>query len=389
MSGRDGYYFAQKKGTGECFVLRSVSRETVSGFDEEAVGRRLEGLVGLEDDNVVRTVEYWFDAKGVKVVTEQVGNSLGWRVEEGPISMDDMRRWMREVFLGLEYMHSRNLGHGNLKLSSVFFVDEKSKDVRIGDFGIVEETGEESYERDFGALGRIGAELLASLRPSGSSDSPDKELLGLKGLVDGLERGERELVSEMLLGCQSGSLIPFCPFETHHESPPIKANIQTLKPSSIKIVRRQCAPRMRDKELCEIVAVRASSTFRNAERYSPDNLREYNSVRYWSSEVGEGEHWVEFEFAEPRVVVEMRVRTCQFGCPESIIVSGGEDGIFEVIERVRCEEFRSHGSEVVVEIGGKKAYKKVRLSSDSRNHLGGRMFIVGGVEFYGKVGDSS
>jgi NIMA (never in mitosis gene a)-related kinase len=50
------------------------------------------------------------------------------------VSEDKLKKWFAQMMIGLEYLHSRNILHRDLKSSNIFIT--KAGDLKIGDFGL-------------------------------------------------------------------------------------------------------------------------------------------------------------------------------------------------------------------------------------------------------------
>ncbi|KAG8756581.1 hypothetical protein FRC14_002923 [Serendipita sp. 396] len=90
-------------------------------------------------DHIVRLIEVIDDPRSLNVflVMEYLeGGEIKWRSSDGPIlSLDQTRRIVRDVLLGLEYLHFMGIIHRDIKPANMLWTKKRAR-VKLTDFGV-------------------------------------------------------------------------------------------------------------------------------------------------------------------------------------------------------------------------------------------------------------
>nr|GAT43108.1 predicted protein [Mycena chlorophos] len=117
------------------------SGEPRKGTEEAKIRREIAIMKKCNHPNVVKLEAFIDDPTHdcVYILMEYMqGGELQWRDRETHrplLAMDQTRRVMRDVALGIEYLHSQGIIHRDIKPSNIMWSNNRTR-VKIGDFGI-------------------------------------------------------------------------------------------------------------------------------------------------------------------------------------------------------------------------------------------------------------
>lgn len=127
----------------KCFELtESVAGEKFAGkviskdFDMRSICNEIEIHSKLRHQHIVGLIGIIHDRYNVYIVQSLCTNGTlkGLLRERGTVSVDECRYFIAQILNGVQYIHSMNVIHRDLKLTNIF-IDERVQ-VRIGDFGL-------------------------------------------------------------------------------------------------------------------------------------------------------------------------------------------------------------------------------------------------------------
>lgn len=127
-------FLVEKKG--QLLALKILPRDklhkTTNLFFLES---ELRVLQTTSHPNVLKLYSVFFDVESIYVVSEycENGNLLDFMGRAGSLDTKEVLRIVLQILSGLEYLHSKNIVHLDIKPENIF-LDQKFN-VRIGDFG--------------------------------------------------------------------------------------------------------------------------------------------------------------------------------------------------------------------------------------------------------------
>lgn len=134
------------KGTQEMFACKvmtfpSTSHPNPDAMSREDIFREISIAAGLEHKNIVPLIEFYVDKKKIYMIFELMsgGRLLEVVLQRPPEA--STRKIFRQLIEGIEYLHSKDVTHRDLKLENILL--EKKNDlesIKIADFGLAKQT---------------------------------------------------------------------------------------------------------------------------------------------------------------------------------------------------------------------------------------------------------
>ncbi|PWN37642.1 kinase-like protein, partial [Meira miltonrushii] len=118
---------------------REKERKRLLWTTDQKVKREIAIMKKLAHENIVRLKEVIDDpaSKKVFMVLEYMeGGEVQWKDERGfpTLTVDEARRTLRDIVLGLEYLHYQGIIHRDIKPANLLL--DKDQKVKISDFGV-------------------------------------------------------------------------------------------------------------------------------------------------------------------------------------------------------------------------------------------------------------
>jgi len=121
-------------------------------------------LCGLKHVNVTVLKEYFEEGNQVYLVMELVkgGELLEALMDKGYYSEEDTRNCFKQLLEGIEYLHSKNVAHRDLKLENLLLTEKgKIDNIKIADFGLSKQQ-EAAMETICGSPQYVAPEILTA-----------------------------------------------------------------------------------------------------------------------------------------------------------------------------------------------------------------------------------
>ena len=164
--------------TGSACAIKTIRPELVADeFLRGLFAREAEALKSIRDGAVVGYEGVFRDEDGrLLIVMEYVdGPSLGARMRERPLSVDETTRLARRLARGLAAAHARGVHHRDLSPDNVLFPGGRLEEAVIIDFGIARREGGDGptlFGAGAGRGGFAGKLAYASPEQIGAVDAP-------------------------------------------------------------------------------------------------------------------------------------------------------------------------------------------------------------------------
>ncbi|KAJ7472684.1 kinase-like protein, partial [Mycena latifolia] len=109
------------------------------GTEEAKIRKEIAIMKKCDHPNIIKFYSFIDDKMSANIclIMEYMeGGELQWSSDNEPyLTMDQTRRCMRDVVLGLQYLHLQGIIHRDIKPSNIMWTADRSH-VKIGDFGV-------------------------------------------------------------------------------------------------------------------------------------------------------------------------------------------------------------------------------------------------------------
>ncbi|KAL6776717.1 hypothetical protein ACKKBF_B30670 [Auxenochlorella protothecoides x Auxenochlorella symbiontica] len=133
--------FDEKRGLD---IAWSKITAATTGLTQDQMMRAVEEIsngVGLDHPNVIRCYQCWLDEEAacINLITEffTSGNLRDYRQRHKNLDVKAVKKWSRQVLLGLSYLHNNTsvICHGDLRADKLY-INGHSGEIKIGDLGL-------------------------------------------------------------------------------------------------------------------------------------------------------------------------------------------------------------------------------------------------------------
>ncbi|KAL4435846.1 hypothetical protein ABPG74_015814 [Tetrahymena malaccensis] len=128
------YLAKQKREPQREVAVKVIGLNNIDKLPLQYIKREVQISKILDHPNIIKFIETYIDKKNIYIVMEYCsgGSLLEWTFKEG-----DVLDVMKKLFQAVNYMHSRNIIHRDLKLENILFESEsQNSDIKIIDFGL-------------------------------------------------------------------------------------------------------------------------------------------------------------------------------------------------------------------------------------------------------------
>ena len=153
-------YEGRHVSTGQCYACKAFNRENMKDdYQKYLIEQELRANELLQNPHIVSIKDTLYDEKVIVLVMEKCRKSLLSSLSSVyPLCADRARFLFCQMLLVVEYLHERNISHGDIKPDNLLFDD--NFDLKLADFGCVCLNGRRIYGGTAGTLLYMAPELL-------------------------------------------------------------------------------------------------------------------------------------------------------------------------------------------------------------------------------------
>ncbi|KAK9818047.1 hypothetical protein WJX72_006277 [[Myrmecia] bisecta] len=152
-----------------CKIMALPEESAKAGDNEntrEDIFKEIDILVGLNHENVIFLKEYFEEGNKVYLITELLtgGELLDAVLERGSYNEADARYCFVQLLRGIEYLHTKNVVHRDLKLENLLLAtpDDITK-IKIADFGLAKKAAESAMDTICGTPQYVAPEVIQGI----------------------------------------------------------------------------------------------------------------------------------------------------------------------------------------------------------------------------------
>ena len=126
------------------FAAKIIHKSRISKpHHKEKISREIELHRSLRHKNVVQFFKHFEDGDNIYIMLENCSRKSLVHVLKSRVTVTEpeTRYYMTQLVQGVEYIHSQNIIHRDLKLGNLFLTHNMA--VKIGDFGLATRLGQE------------------------------------------------------------------------------------------------------------------------------------------------------------------------------------------------------------------------------------------------------
>ncbi|MCL2258812.1 MAG: serine/threonine protein kinase, partial [Cystobacterineae bacterium] len=166
-------------------VLRA-QKEALTGDSLKRFRKEAEIASRLEHPHIVSISDFNLTPSGHPFMVMEFleGESLGARLQRGPLTLAETRMVLRQICRALDMTHSQGILHRDLKPDNIFLTTKGNElCVKVLDFGISKILGSDSYTQDSVVVGSPRYMSPEQARGQNSQLSPQSDIFSLGAVV--------------------------------------------------------------------------------------------------------------------------------------------------------------------------------------------------------------
>lgn len=130
-------YRCRKRADGSLCALKAAPLNSKNGLTSELMHLETNLALAARHRNVIKTMRVIYHPKVCYMELELMAGDLSYYLRRlrRPLTEEEMRHVLRDCLRGLQYLHSLNILHRDVKLENIF-VRDLTTDAKLGDLGL-------------------------------------------------------------------------------------------------------------------------------------------------------------------------------------------------------------------------------------------------------------
>ncbi|KAK3254710.1 hypothetical protein CYMTET_36083 [Cymbomonas tetramitiformis] len=153
-----------------------------SKLEREDIFKEITLLSSIDHPHVINLKEYFVEGNKVYLVTELLtgGELLDAVLDRGTYSEADARACFLQLLKGIEYLHSKNIVHRDLKLENLILAQKGDlTNIKIADFGLAKRAAEAALQSVCGTPQYVAPEVITTTREDAYTAAVDMWSAGI------------------------------------------------------------------------------------------------------------------------------------------------------------------------------------------------------------------
>ncbi|GMM36307.1 serine/threonine/tyrosine protein kinase [Saccharomycopsis crataegensis] len=129
---------AIERSTGETYAVKIISKRKLGIDNRNGVIRELDILKRLDHPNIIKLKGFYEDQDFFYLVMEFIsgGDLMDFVAAQGSISEEVSKEIIRQILEAINYVHSQNISHRDLKPDNILIANDNPTTVKVTDFGL-------------------------------------------------------------------------------------------------------------------------------------------------------------------------------------------------------------------------------------------------------------
>jgi calcium/calmodulin-dependent protein kinase I len=151
-----------RKVTGKKYAIKCISKKLIDKKELQLLEREIEIMKKLQHPNIIQLMEVVDSPDTLYLVLEYAtgGELFDAIVNKGQYSEDDAAHIIKQILEAIRFVHSNGIAHRDLKPENLLLADPEKDIVKIADFGLSKDFGEEQLQTSCGTPDYVAPEVL-------------------------------------------------------------------------------------------------------------------------------------------------------------------------------------------------------------------------------------
>jgi len=153
-----------RKASGKKYAIKCISKKLIDKKELQLLEREIEIMKKLSHPNIIQLMEVIDTADTLFLVLEFAagGELFDAIVNKGQYSEQDAAHIIKQILEAIKYIHSNGIAHRDLKPENLLLSETDKDFVKIADFGLSKDFGEEQLQTSCGTPDYVAPEVLLS-----------------------------------------------------------------------------------------------------------------------------------------------------------------------------------------------------------------------------------
>jgi len=151
-----------RKNNGKTYAIKCISKKMIDKKELALLEREIDIMKKLQHANIIQLMEVVNTPDTLYLVLEhaQGGELFDSIVNKGSYTENEAKNMVRQILDAIRYVHDHGIAHRDLKPENLLLSDKTGETVKIADFGLSKDFGEEQLKTSCGTPDYVAPEVL-------------------------------------------------------------------------------------------------------------------------------------------------------------------------------------------------------------------------------------